>query len=68
MRKPHVGDAGLQDEQVIVLEAPEAFNAFAERHGWKDLAAEFDDDADDTPPAAAPTEQLNALLRKFQTR
>lgn len=63
-----VGDAGLQEEQVIVLEAPEEFNAFAQRHGWKDLAAEYDDDIDDTLPAAAPTEQLNALLRKFQNK
>lgn len=78
-----VGDAGLQDEQLIVLEAPEAFNAFAEKHGWKDLAAEFDDDMDDgvdddvadnIPHAsdaaltAAPTEQLTALLRKFQKK
>lgn len=71
-----IGDAGLQDEQVIVLEAPEEFNAFAERHGWKDLAAQFDDDVDypdddlrdDSPAAAAPTEQLNALMRKFQKK
>ena len=63
-----VGDAGLQEEQVIVLEAPEEFNAFAQRHGWKDLAAEYDDDIDDTSPAAAPTEQLNTLLRKFQNK
>ena len=67
-----VGDAGLQDDQVIVLEAPEEFNAFAERHGWKDLAAEFDDDLDDAldeaSSASAPTEQLNALLRQFQKK
>lgn len=65
-----VGDAGLQEEQVIVLEAPEAFNTFAERHGWKDLAAEFDDDLDEegTSPIAAPSEQLNALMRKFQNK
>lgn len=63
-----VGDAGLQDEQIIVLEAPEAFNVFAECHGWKDLAAEFDDDSDDASPAAVPTEQMNALIRKFQKK
>lgn len=78
-----VGDAGLQDDQLIVLEAPEAFNAFAEKHGWKDLAAEFDDDLDesvddtsadnapntsDAAPSPAPTEQLTALLRKFQKK
>lgn len=63
-----VGDAGLQDEQLIVLEAPEAFNTFAEQHGWKDLAAEFDDEDDDLPPATAQSEQLTALLRKFQNK
>jgi hypothetical protein len=34
-------DPGLQDEKLIVLEAPEAFGAFAARHGWKNLAAEY---------------------------
>jgi hypothetical protein len=38
------GDLGLQDKKVIVLEAPEEFNTFAAKKGWKDLAAEFDDD------------------------
>ena len=64
-----LGDAGLQDDKLIVLEAPEAFNAFAERHGWKDLAAEFDEDVDpasaSTPAASA---QLDALMRKFKSQ
>ena len=38
------GDLGLQDKKLIVLEAPEEFNTFAAKKGWKDLAAEFDDD------------------------
>ena len=38
------GDAGLQDKKLMVLEAPEEFNAFAASKGWKDLAAEFDDE------------------------
>ena len=38
------GDLGLQDKKLIVLEAPEEFNAFAASKGWKNLAAEFDDD------------------------
>lgn len=37
-------DPGLQDRTMIVLEAPEEFCAFAQRHGWKNLAEEFDDD------------------------
>lgn len=38
-------DPGLQERTVIVLEAPEEFCEFAKRHGWKNLAEEFDDDA-----------------------
>ena len=66
------GDAGLQDDQLIVLEAPEDFNVFAEKHGWKDLAAEFDEQShvefSDESGAVVPTEQLTALLRKFQKK
>ena len=40
------GDLGLQDQKLIVLEAPEEFNAFAASKGWKNLAEEFDDDED----------------------
>jgi hypothetical protein len=38
------GDLGLQDRKLIVLEAPEAFNAFAASKGWKNLAEEFGGD------------------------
>ena len=64
------GDAGLQDDKLIVLEAPETFNAFAERHGWKNLAAEFaeDDSLDESAAVAAPNAQLDALLAKFKSR
>ena len=65
-----LGDAGLQDDHVIVLEAPEAFNAFAESRGWKNLAAEFADDesGDNDPHGAAPaaSAQLDALMKKFK--
>lgn len=37
------GDLGLQERKMIVLEAPEEFCTFAARHGWKNLADEFDD-------------------------
>lgn len=40
-----LGDPGLQERKLIVLEAPEEFNSFATKKGWKDLAAEFDDEA-----------------------
>ncbi|AXA90623.1 hypothetical protein [Massilia sp. YMA4] len=37
-----LGDAGLQESRLIVLEAPEEFTAFAKQHGWKNLAEDFD--------------------------
>ncbi|MEO8408319.1 MAG: hypothetical protein ABI476_07815 [Oxalobacteraceae bacterium] len=53
------GDLGLQDDKLIVLEAPEEFNAFAASKGWKNLAEEFADefpdefaDPADSKPAA----------------
>ncbi|MBC7414913.1 MAG: hypothetical protein H7327_08275 [Herminiimonas sp.] len=66
------GDLGLQDDKLIVLEAPEAFNAFAASRGWKDLAAEFaEDDAADTHThtggEAASSTLLDALMRKFKS-
>src|SRR6476661_11026566 len=36
-------DPGLQESQVIVLEAPEEFAAFAKSRGWKNLAEDFDE-------------------------
>jgi hypothetical protein len=63
------GDLGLQDDKVIVLEAPEEFNAFAASKGWRNLAEEFDDDEDDLAGAAvdaASGTQLDALIRKFK--
>lgn len=63
------GDLGLQDDKVIVLEAPEEFNGFAASKGWKNLAEEFDEDEDDLAGSAADpaaASQLDALLRKFK--
>jgi hypothetical protein len=62
------GDLGLQDDKVVVLEAPEEFNEFAARKGWKNLAEEFDDDEDDLagPVGAASSVQLDDLMRKFK--
>jgi hypothetical protein len=37
-------DPGLQERNLIVLEAPEEFAAFAKSKGWKNLAEEFDDE------------------------
>lgn len=38
------GDPVLQENKLLVLEAPDEFNTFAAGKGWKDLAEEFDDD------------------------
>ena len=65
------GDLGLQDDRLIVLEAPEAFNAFAASRGWKNLAEEFaEDDADGvnaSAPGAPSSTLLDALMRKFKS-
>ncbi|MES2070650.1 MAG: hypothetical protein V4488_09905 [Pseudomonadota bacterium] len=70
------GDLGLQDDKLIVLEAPEEFNTFAAGRGWKNLAEEFEDEhaADDAADqgagqgiAPASGNQLDALLRKFKS-
>ncbi|MBI3228664.1 MAG: hypothetical protein HYZ45_00285 [Burkholderiales bacterium] len=37
-------DPVLQERKLIVLEAPEEFCGFAKKHGWKDLAEEFNDE------------------------
>jgi hypothetical protein len=61
------GDLGLQDDKLIVLEAPEAFNAFAASRGWKNLAEEFAEDeteAGNAQPASSAV--LDALMRKFK--
>lgn len=74
------GDLGLQDDKLIVLEAPEEFNVFAASKGWKNLAEEFADEfpehsdtapaaglaADDRHPGSASKAQLDALLNKFK--
>jgi hypothetical protein len=63
------GDLGLQDDKLVVLEAPEEFNGFAALKGWKNLAEEFDEDEDDLAAGlgdAASGTQLDALMRKFK--
>lgn len=65
------GDLGLQDDKLIVLEAPEAFNAFAASRGWKNLAEEFLDEEVDAMTrghiGALPSSTLlDALMRKFK--
>lgn len=38
------GDAVLQEQKLMVLEAPDEFNTYAASKGWKDLAEDFGDD------------------------
>jgi hypothetical protein len=61
------GDLGLQDDKLIVLEAPEEFNAYATSKGWKNLAEEFPE-VEDEEPSSDPvsTTQLDALMSKFK--
>lgn len=64
-----LGDLGLQDEKLIVLEAGEEFAAFAASKGWKNLAeAYLDDEARDWPADAASQAAFVALMRKLQAR
>ncbi|NMM26965.1 MAG: hypothetical protein HHJ12_06675 [Glaciimonas sp.] len=74
------GDLGLQDDKLIVLEAPEEFNTFAASKGWKNLAEEFSDEdssefsenheadfsAGNSQTDSASKIQLDALMRKFK--
>jgi hypothetical protein len=45
-------DLGLQDDRLIVLEAPEEFSHFAATKGWKNLAEEYADDNDKAPSSS----------------
>jgi hypothetical protein len=69
-----VGDPGLQDDKLIVLEAPEEFSHFAAGKGWKNLAEQY---ADDNAQPASHDEILSdpasrtlfsALMRKFNAK
>ncbi|HEY4542406.1 MAG TPA: hypothetical protein VIG66_08540 [Noviherbaspirillum sp.] len=59
-----LGDSGLQDENLIVLEAPEAFCVFAARRGWKNLAEQYAEGeqpgGEEVPLAAEPADGPDA--------
>ncbi|MES2102591.1 MAG: hypothetical protein V4634_01120 [Pseudomonadota bacterium] len=72
-RGPDFGlaDAGLQDDKLIVLQAPESFNDFAASKGWRNLAEEFADDDEDLAPdasvaALASAIEVDALMRRLK--
>jgi hypothetical protein len=65
------GDLGLQDDRLIVLEAPEEFGRFAASKGWLNLAEQY---AGDNGEAASSGElttdpdtraSFSALMRKL---
>jgi len=66
------GDPGLQDDTLIVLEAPEEFGRFAASKGWKNLAEEYADDNDEASSSveimADPVSSrlFSALMRKLR--
>ena len=68
------GDAGLQDDKLIVLEAPEAFSQFAASKGWKNLADEYADADSEVAiagdPMADPVAQVafQALMRRLASK
>ncbi|GGC68073.1 hypothetical protein [Undibacterium terreum] len=72
-RGPDFGlaDAGLQDDRLIVLQAPEPFNEFAASKGWRNLAEEFADDDEDLVPdsslaALISAMEADALIRRLR--
>jgi hypothetical protein len=68
------GDLGLQDDKLIVLEAPEEFSLFAASKGWKNLAEEYVDDNDEAPSSGDimtdPVSRtvFSALMRKLSEK
>lgn len=68
------GDPGLQDDRLIVLEAPEEFTQFAASKGWKNLAEEYADaDHQTTITADALSDPLalatfDALMRRLAVK
>lgn len=67
------GDPGLQDERLLVLEAPEEFGRFAAGKGWRNLAEAYADDqrevttTDDALADPLASAVFAALLRRVKT-
>lgn len=65
------GDLGLQDERLIVLEAPEEFSRFAASKGWKNLAEDYADEGEDSTVSGdimadpAARDVFSTLMRKL---
>lgn len=72
-----LADAGLQDDRLIVLEAPEEFGMFAARLGWKNLAAVYaqqESDRENADPAFGPASDrevqtvFNDLMQRLMAK
>jgi hypothetical protein len=66
-----LADLGMQDENLIVLEAGEEFAAFAASKGWKNLANEYLEDENqdgwsDAASDSASTDIFAALMRRLR--
>ncbi len=65
------GEPGLQDDKLIVLEAPEEFGHFAASRGWKNLAESYEDDHADAAASGDATMNphaqaaFDALMKKL---
>jgi hypothetical protein len=64
------GDPGLQDDKLIVLEAPEEFGYFAAVKGWKNLAEEYGEGSINTMDSvdATPDPQAQATFDTLMQR
>lgn len=69
-----LGEPGLQDDRLIVLEAPEEFSRFAASKGWKNLAEEYlhmDHPlamAEDSMPDFVARSTFDALMRRLAVK
>lgn len=53
-------ESGMQDDKLIVLEAPEEFGRFAESKGWKNLAAAYAEEEDGAESDDTALEDVHA--------
>lgn len=61
-----LGDPGLQDDRLIVLEAGEEFGSFAASKGWTNLSEAYADDEDENESRSRVL--FDALMRKLQVK
>lgn len=64
------GDIDLQDERLMVLEAPEEFSQFAASKGWKNLADDYADEHADASGSSDATAHaiFSDLMRRLLSK